>query len=285
VIIAITGATGFIGRHVRRVLANSGHEVRLLVRDPKKLELLANSEIIVEGDIGQEKSNWFEFLGFPDAVIHLAWGGLPNYMDSCHVEDEFPRQLQFLTSLLNGGLKKLLTTGTCYEYGLANGALSETDETKPNTPYGVAKDNLRKELFDLKSRISFDLVWARIFYPYGEGQVKSSLFSHLQDCIKAGEIEFLIGSGDRVLDFVDIRVVARTLVELSVFAPNAGIVNIGSGKPMSVYDFIKGLIESSGSNIRVVVGGRADRSYESPSFWADKSKLESLAIKEWLFGA
>jgi len=278
VIIAVTGATGFIGRHVRKVLATSEYEVRLLVRDPKKVGLLAKNETIVEADIGEEKSNWFEFSGFPDAVIHLAWGGLSNYMDSYHVDTEFPRQLQFLTSLLNGGLKKLLITGTCYEYGLASGALSETDETKPNTPYGVAKDNLRKELFDLKSRISFDLVWARIFYPYGEGQVKSSLFSHLQDSIRVGEMEFLIGSGDQVLDFVDIQVVARALVELSVFAPNAGIINIGSGKPMSVYDFVKGLIELSGANIRVVVGGRADRPYESSSFWADTNKFSSQQI-------
>jgi len=44
-----------------------------------------------------------------------------------------------------------------------------------------------------------------------------------------GQKEFFIVSGDRVLDFVDIRVVARTLVDLSVFAPNAGVINIGSG--------------------------------------------------------
>jgi len=279
--IAVTGATGFIGRHVRNVLATSEHSVRLLVRNPNKAGALARNETIVEGDISATKSNWFEILGFPDIVIHLAWGGLPNYLDSWHIDAELPRQLRFLTSLLSGGLKKILITGTCYEYGLVSGSLSETDETKPNTPYGLAKDNLRKEIFKLKLQLPFDLIWARVFYPYGEGQCKSSLYSELQTCIESGQKDFLIGSGDRVLDFVDIREVARTLVELSVSASNVGVINIGSGKPKSVYKFVEGLIASRNSNVQIVVGGRTDRSYESPSFWADKSKLESLSLKKY----
>jgi len=278
--IALTGATGFIGRHVRDFLAVSDHNVRLLARDPKKLRELARNESIVEGDIGEAKSNWFELLGFPDIVIHLAWGGLPNHLDSWHIDAELPRQIQFLISLLNGGLKKLLITGTCHEYGLVHGAISETDETMPNTPYGLAKDTLRREVFRLKSQLPFELVWARIFYPFGEGQCKSSLYSELQMCIKSGQRDFLIGSGDRVLDFIDVREVARTLVELSIFAPNVGVINIGSGKPKSVYNFVESLIASRNSNVQIVVGGRADRSYESPSFWADKSKLESLSLKK-----
>jgi len=278
--IALTGATGFIGRHVRDFLAVSDHNVRLLARDPKKVGELARNESIVEGDIGEAKSNWFELLGLPDIVIHLAWGGLPNHLDSCHVDAELPRQIQFLISLLNGGLKKLLIAGTCHEHGLVHGAISETDETKPNTPYGLAKDTLRREVFRLKSQLPFELVWARIFYPFGEGQCKSSLYSELQMCIESGQRDFLIGSGDRVLDFIDVREVARTLVELSIFAPNVGVINIGSGKPRSVHEFVASLIASRNSNVQIVVGGRADRSYESPSFWADKSKLESLSLKK-----
>jgi len=275
VIIAVTGATGFIGRHVRDFLAASDHNVRLLARDPKKVGKLARNESIVEGDIGEAKSNWFELLGFPDTVIHLAWGGLPNHLDSWHVDTELPRQLQFLISLLNGGLKKLLIAGTCYEYGLVHGAISETDETKPNTSYGLAKDALRREIFRLKSQLPFELVWARIFYPFGEGQFKDSLYSELQRCIESGRNDFCIGSGDLVLDFVDIREVARVLVELSISAPNIGIINIGSGKPRSVYEFVESLISLRNSNIQIVVGGRTDRPHESPSFWADIRKLDA----------
>ena len=276
--IAITGATGFIGQHVRNVLAKTDNDVVLVVRYVERVGDKSAREEIVAADLSQARTDWFELFGRPDVVLHLAWGGLPNYMDCYHVDVELPTQLRFLTALIKSGLKKLVVTGTCYEYGLSSGALSEDQETNPNTPYGIAKDRLRKELFELRSTQHFDLTWARIFYPYGEGQSESSIYSQLTRAISDNEKEFAIGSGTQMLDFIQVTTVAKALLAFVTEIKGIGLINVGSGDPQTVIEFVERLICRFESNIVPKVGVINDREYESISFWSDNNLLESLAL-------
>ena len=276
--IAITGATGFIGRHVRSVLVKTDHVVVLVVRNVKKVGDRAANEEIVVADLSQARTDWFELFGKPDAVLHLAWGGLPNYMDSYHVDVELPMQLKFLQALIDSGLKKLVVAGTCYEYGLSSGAISESQMTNPNTPYGIAKDSLRKALFEIRSKKDFELTWARVFYPYGEGQSENSIYSQLTKAISGDEKEFAMGSGVQMLDFIQVTRVAKVLRTFVTETKGVGLINVGSGEPQSVIEFVKKLIYHFESNIVPRVGAVADREYESLSFWSDNDLLDSLAL-------
>ena len=276
--IAITGATGFIGQHVRNVLAKTDNDVVLVVRYVDRVGDKSAREEIVAADLSQARTDWFELFGRPDVVLHLAWGGLPNYMDCYHVNVELPTQLRFLTALIKSGLKKLVVTGTCYEYGISSGALSEDQETNPNTPYGIAKDRLRKELFKLRSTQHFDITWARIFYPYGEGQSESSIYSQLTRAISDNEKEFAIGSGTQMLDFIQVTTVAKALLAFVTEIKGIGLINVGSGDPQTVIEFVERLISRFESNIVPKVGVINDREYESISFWSDNNLLDSLAL-------
>ena len=276
--IAITGATGFIGQHVRNVLAKTDNDVVLVVRYVERVGDKSAREEIVAADLSQARTDWFELFGRPDVVLHLAWGGLPNYMDCYHVDVELPTQLRFLTALIKSGLKKLVVTGTCYEYGISSGALSEDQETNPNTPYGIAKDRLRKELFELRSTQHFDLTWARIFYPYGEGQSERSIYSQLTRAISNNEKEFAIGSGTQMLDFIQVTTVAKALLAFVTEIKGIGLINVGSGDPQTVIEFVERLICRFESNIVPKVGVINDREYESISFWSDNNLLDSLAL-------
>ena len=276
--IAITGATGFIGRHVRNALAKTDHNVVLVARSVERVgEKLTREEVIVT-DLNESRIDWFELFGKPDAVLHLAWGGLPNYMDNYHLEVELPMQSKFLAALIESGLKKLVVTGTCYEYGMSSGALSEDQETNPNTPYGIAKDRLRKELFQLRATKSFDLTWARIFYPYGEGQSEKSIYSQLTKAISNNEKEFTMGSGTQTLDFIQVTSVAKALFAFVTETKGIWLINVGSGKPQSVIEFVNKLIYDFESSIVPRVGVVTDREYESLSFWSDNNLLDSLAL-------
>ena len=276
--VALTGGTGFIGQHVRKLLAKSSHEVLLVVGDQAKIgEFGANEEFVI-ADISEDRNDWFDYLGRPDVLLHLAWGGLPNYLDSYHVDVELPLQTKFLSRVISSGLTNLVVTGTCYEYGLTSGALVESHETNPNTPYGIAKDLLRKELFGIQLRQNFELTWARIFYPYGDGQSEISIYSQLRAAILNGDQQFKMGSGKQVLDFISVEKVASTLVSLSTRCAGVGVVNIGSGEPQSVLDFVQSQIRALGAQIEPLVGALPDRNFESQAFWADSSKLNSLNI-------
>ena len=272
---AITGATGFIGRHVRNALAKTDHSVVLVVRRSEKAGEITARETIVTADLHKVRTDWFEFFGKPDAVLHLAWGGLPNYIDPYHVEVELPKQSKFLAALIDSGLKKLVVTGTCYEYGMLSGALSEDQETNPNTPYGIAKDKLRKELFELQAAKWFDLTWTRIFYPYGEGQSEKSLYSQLKKAMLLNQ-EFLMGSGRQVLDFIHVEQVASSLRVLLTECFGVGVINLGSGKPQTVATFVREQIRIFQSDLVPSLERIPDRDYESVSFWSDNSRFDSL---------
>ena len=274
--VALTGGTGFIGQHVRKLLAKSSHEVLLVVRDQAKISELGANEKFVIADISEDCEDWFNYLGRPDVLLHLAWGGLPNYLDSYHVEVELPFQTRFLSRVVSSGLTKLVVTGTCYEYGLTRGALIESQVTNPNTPYGIAKDRLRKSLSDLRSEFEFDLTWARIFYPYGDGQSEMSIYSQLRAAISKGDQQFKMGSGKQILDFISVEKVASDLVSLTTRCAGVGIVNIGSGNPQSVLDFVKNQVRALGAQLEPLVGALPDRNFESQSFWADETKLLDL---------
>ena len=168
--------------------------------------------------------------------------------------------------------------GTRYEYGLTSGALAESQETNPNTPYGLEKDLLRKELFEIQLRQNFELTWARIFYPYGDGQSEISIYSQLRAAMLNGDQQFKMGSGKQVLDFISVEKVASTLVSLSTRCAGVGLVNIGSGEPQSVLDFVQSQIRALGAQLEPLVGALPDRNFESQSFWADSSKLKSIGF-------
>jgi dTDP-6-deoxy-L-talose 4-dehydrogenase (NAD+) len=244
-----------------------------VTRDAKKITPLGRSERALIADIGEARDNWYQYLDSPDVLLHLAWGGLPNYLDNYHIDVELQLQEKFLTNLVSNGLSKLVVTGTCYEYGIASGALTEIEDTTPVTPYGIAKDRLRRLLSDLKSKADFELTWARIFYTYGTGQSELSIYSQLTFAVANGDAEFKIGSGTQILDFISVERVAEILNFLVTKNSNIGIVNVGSGNPQSVLQFVQAQIHAMGAQIIPLLGVISDRKYEPNAFWSDNKKL------------
>ena len=164
--IAVTGASGFLGRHVLAALSKADAEIVAHARAAKP-GLDASTLRWVFFDLAAAPDDAFDRLGRPDVVIHLAWDGLPNYLSARHVEVELPAQLRFLQGLVGSGLKRLVVAGTCFEYGMQSGCLHEDLAAVPSNSYGEAKDALRRQLEALSDSTPFDLRWLRLFYLYG----------------------------------------------------------------------------------------------------------------------
>lgn len=115
--VLVTGAAGFVGRHVVTTLLSRGHQVTAVDRDEDRARGMPwfDQCRFVACDIHQPMERPGEVFGKADAVIHLAWPGLPNYKSLFHYEVSLPADYQFLKSLIRDGYSRVLVTGTCLE--------------------------------------------------------------------------------------------------------------------------------------------------------------------------
>jgi dTDP-6-deoxy-L-talose 4-dehydrogenase (NAD+) len=272
--IAVTGASGFLGRHLLAALSNGDAEIVAHVRTAKTV--FDGSTRQVAFDLAAPPNDAFDRLGRPDIVIHLAWDGLPNYTSPRHVEVELPAQLRFLRGLVAAGLKRLVVVGTCFEYGLQSGCLHEDMPPLPSTSYGQAKDALRRQLEALSDAAPFDLRWLRLFYLYGNGQAPSSLYSLFHAAIARGDRTFDMSRGDQLRDYMRVEDAAAALVVVARADTAPRIVNICSGEPISVRNLVERWRADQRADIALNLGALGVPAYEPFAFWGDKGRLAAL---------
>jgi len=283
--ILVTGATGFIGNYVVEELLKRGHEVIATSRgseNAKKFSWYAKVTY-VEADLLLLNSSAFQdFLSLfhhPEKVIHLAWPGLPNYKELFHFEKNLPSDYLFLKNLVENGVKDITVTGTCFEYGMRDGCLSEEMISDPQNSYGLAKDTLRKFLQQLQLHTAFDLKWARLFYMYGKGQNPGSLFSQLDTALENNESVFNMSGGEQERDYLPVEDVALYLVEIALQNITTGIVNCCSGIPITVKQMVTQYLVKEDRAINLNFGVYPYSQYEPMSFWGDNRKLLGILKK------
>jgi dTDP-6-deoxy-L-talose 4-dehydrogenase (NAD+) len=274
--VAVTGATGFIGRHVLAELERRSVETIALVRPSTAKTLVPSGDRVVQLDLHNTTPNAFELMGRPDVLIHLAWSGLPNYKSLHHFEQELPAQYRFIKDLVESGLQSLVVAGTCFEYGMQSGSLSEDILTHPNNSYGFAKDMLRCQLEYLKAVHPFHLTWARLFYLYGEGQAENSLLPQLRQAAKRGDQVFNMSGGEQLRDYLPVAEASSHLVSLALANKDIGAVNVCSGTPVSVRKLVEGWIQENSWSVAPNFGHYPYPDYEPMAFWGERHKLDGL---------
>ena len=275
--ILVTGSTGFIGHHVVQWLVNHEYEVIATGTSEEKAKKHAwyNLVTFVPCDYFANDLNYYEFFGRPDMLIHLAWKGLPNYMMRFHMEENLPAEMRFLKSFAESGRTKIVVTGTCYEYGVVNGCISEEHPTNPNTVYAAAKDALRRYLEFLVTDFGISWNWIRLFYLYGEGQSQKSLLPQLDAAIAQGDTEFPMSGGEQLRDYLPVEKVAEYICRIAL-SKESGIMNCCSGEIISVRRLVEERIAASGSSIRLKTGVYRYPAYEGMAFWGDNTKLKRV---------
>lgn len=273
--VLVTGATGFIGNHVVRALLQRDIDVIATSRTRSKAEAADWFSHVDYREFNTMAlpAAPFAALGSPDRMIHLAWSGLPNYKDDFHLTKNLPADRAFLTAMLAGGLKHLLATGTCFEYGMQEGELTEDMETRPDNPYGQAKDSLRTELEKLTSTTSATFQWARLFYMFGPGQGPSSLFSLLHKAIDNKDAVFNMSGGEQIRDFLPVETIADHLVRIVLQDTVTGSINVCSGRSVMLKKLVDEYLMTQNAQIELNLGYYPYPDYEPFRFWGNTDKL------------
>ena len=279
--ILVTGATGFVGKHVINELLKYDHQITGTTRNTDSH--ISSSKLhysFLDIDNLSSAENYFSHFDKPDLLIHLAWQGLPNYKSFFHFEKNLMLHYSFLKNMVSNGLKKLVVTGTCFEYGMKEGCLSEEMITDPQNSYALAKDTLRKFLFELQKKHEFYCKWVRLFYVYGEGQNPNSLLSQLQTALNNRDKEFKMSGGEQERDYLPIEKVAEYIVAISLREKISGIINCCSGKPIKVKQLVENYLKDNKQEIKLNLGYYPYTDYEPMSFWGDDTKLKKILINE-----
>jgi UDP-glucose 4-epimerase len=165
-LIALTGATGFIGRHLLNELPKRGYRVRVLLRRPSEVPAGASSAVI--GDIASPH-NMAAALRDVDMVIHSA--GLAHAM-SGRPEDDYrtintEATVRLAQAAERAGVKRFvfLSSIRAQTGPVAEGVVTEAREPQPTDPYGRSKLEAERGL----SALGLDWAALRPVLVYGPG--------------------------------------------------------------------------------------------------------------------
>lgn len=259
----ITGARGFLGRHLMPLVAH--HDVLSLVHsagEPARPGSAREVRVNLTDD-----GPWHdEVVAFaPDCCLHLAWAGLPDYsLPQCRLN--LNATVGLIDLLIRSGTKRVVMAGTCWEYGRATGPVAEDSTPVDVGVFASTKQAIRTILEAAARDAGIEYRWARIFFAYGAGQRSTSLIPHLHAAAAAGVTPHIREPG-AVQDFVHVEDVARGLASLVERPGPSGAFNIGSGTPTSVAEVANLVARRFGRDMpyrAIPTGG---------GFWAGTDKM------------
>lgn len=275
--IVVTGAGGYIGRHVVAALLDRGARVTAVVRSADRADL-DDRATIVEADI---LAPGFDVATLadqpPTAVVHLAWQDGFAHNSPSHML-LLSAHFGFLTALADWGVKRISVLGTMHEVGYWEGPIVAETPTSPITLYGIAKDALRRSSFAaLASRVQ--LTWLRCYYILGDDRRNNSIFTRLLEAVDAGKPSFPFTTGKNRFDFIGVDELGRQIATVATQDSVTGVINCCTGEPVSLAAKVEAFIADNNLPITLEYGAFPDRPYDSPGAWGDPTIIRELMAR------
>ena len=271
--VLVTGANGYIGRHVVKALLDKGAEV--IACDIVTDDIDKRAERKAMDLFNLPEGNVFELLGSPDVCLHMAWRNGFVHNAPTQIGD-LSAHYKFLTAMIDGGLKQLAVMGTMHEVGYWEGAIDENTPCNPISMYGIAKDVLRRAMMLYTNQKGCILQWLRAYYILGDDKRNDSIFCKLLLAAEEGKKTFPFTTGKNKYDFITVDELANQLSAVVMQKDVTGIINCCTGKPISLADRVEQFIRENNLNIMLDYGAFPDRPYDSPCEYGNATKIKMI---------
>ena len=269
--ILVTGANGYLGQGIVRIILNNGHCV--VATDFNTQFVDERAERIACNLF--EVDNPYSFFGEPDVLLHLAWrDGFVHY-SSAHIDD-LPKHYAFIKKMVDGGIQQVAVMGSMHEIGFFEGSINESTPCHPTTPYGIAKNALRDITQMICKQKNIVFQWLRGYYIVGNSKFGSSIFSKITAAVDEGKTEFPFTLGQNQYDFIDYPDFCAQVAAVVGQKNEQGIINICSGKPEKLADRVERFIKENGYRIKLQYGAFPDRPYDSKAIWGNDTKIRKI---------
>ena len=273
--VLVTGANGYIGKHVVSALLDKGAEV--LAADIS-LSDVDSRAVKLESDVFRDTEKLLESAGKIDVFLHLAWrDGFMHNSDShmLYLSDHY----RLLMTVIASGVKQIAVMGSMHEVGYWEGPIDENSPCNPMSMYGIAKDALRRALFQMTKGQDVVVQWMRGYYIMGDDERSSSIFGKITRAEKEGKEEFPFSTGKNRYDFITVQELGKQIASVVTQKEVQGIINCCTGVPVSLSDQVNRFIQEHGYRIRLKYGAFPDRPYDSPGVWGDSTKIREIMEK------
>ena len=229
--VLVTGANGYIGLHVIKVLLD--RHVVVIACDITTTEVDKRAERMSLNLFDLSVEDVYSFLGTPDVCLHMAWRN--GFVHNAPTQmGDLSAHYRFLTGLIDGGLPQLAVMGTMHEVGYWNGAIDEHTPCNPISLYGIAKDALRRSMIQYTQQKGCILQWLRCYYVVGDDKKNHSIFCKLLEAAEEGKRTFPFTSGKNKYDFITVDDLAQMIAAVIMQRNITGIINCCTGKPVSL---------------------------------------------------
>ena len=254
----ITGAGGFIGRHVVAALERRRERVGAIGRGA-----VCTDGCSIDGDITTETlAHLQELAGSPDVVFHLAGGSSVGRSLDDPAAD-------FASTVGTGAVlldhlrrcapeANIVFVSSAAVYGNAHdGPIGHGATVRPLSPYGTHKLMFEQMLAGWGSAFGIRSVSARLFSVYGSGLRKQLLWDLCTRLAANGEVLELGGTGEELRDWGHVTDIAHALVALAPHAtPDAPVVNVAEGRGTSIRHVAHLLADAWGGDREIRFTGR-----------------------------
>tara|TARA_B100001964_G_C14239734_1_gene604342 strand:+ start:861 stop:2987 length:2127 start_codon:yes stop_codon:yes gene_type:complete len=270
--ILVTGGTGFIGKNLLKRLYLTDHKILVCSRNFKKKKLNIEFVKYNVGDLLKKKIKIFK----PEVIIHLAWEGIPNFSKkTCQIN--LQKNISFFNQILKlKSIKKIISSGSCAEYGDKKNNCLESFICKPNSYFSDAKIKTLDHLKKLSNKNNIEYVWLRLFFVYGPLQRNNSLIpsiinNYLQN--KKIKIKNPLARNDYIFVGDVIDAILKSLKRKKI----NGIINIGSGKLTSTHQVLRFIEKDLNiSNLASYKLNKIEKKNDNFSKKADISRAKKL---------
>jgi nucleoside-diphosphate-sugar epimerase len=282
--ILVTGATGFVGASLVKALIRNGEkEVYITARKSSEFWRIDDVTSHIRKiyycslDKRTEVFHLMEELK-PDIIYHTAtYGGFPNQTEPENIiSSNLNVTINLLDAAIKYGVKQFINTGSSSEYGIKNHAMKETDLCEPVNLYGITKLAATNYCTMIGKTQKYKVCTLRLFSPFGELEDSSRLYHSIISALNKNERPKL-SRPDSVRDFIEIDKVLDVYLRIIKTEYEPGdIINVGSGKQITIHEFYNLIAKRMGKNIEPIWGEASPRPNEPIKWEADISKLKSL---------
>ena len=285
--VLVTGGEGFIGSTLVDHLLALGAEVRAYVhyKPYGSAGFLAGREDdveIVAGDV-RDAERVGEAVRGRDTVFHLAaLIGIPySYVaPESYIQTNVLGTYNVVNACRRHDVQRMVHTSTSETYGTAlTVPISEEHPLQPQSPYSASK--IGADMMALSFKHSFDVPVAviRPFNTYGPRQSARAVIPTILSQLHSGATEIKLGSTTPTRDFNYVDDTARGFIAVAESDRALGhVVNVGSGREISIGDLAELLVEVSGRDAKVVTDDSRIRPDNSE---VERLLCDNTRAREW----